>query len=379
MSALLKEAIFWGIIGAFESIVVVFVICFCMTAPARRNERARLFLDLLQTALDSGQSPERAIVAISDTHEASVSAHFHLLAAYIEEGATLAQGLDRANRFLPPGVAEVVKIGASENSLPRLLPAARAMLDDIRVRLRGAMNYVVIFLLVMVPAACVFLPMLSWFIWPRLREIMIDMEIPVPALTTLVFDHFDSGLLLEGFLLALILFFAFFYVGGRNVTGWMRFFGSAPDRLLLCLPWRRRRAQRDFASVLAVLLDAGLDETRAVELAGKATANRVFQKRAGRVVGKLREGLPLPEALRAIESENEFQWRWQCALRSGQGFFTALRGWHEALESRAFQQEQIAAHAITTVVVLLNGALVALIMSAVFAILIALINEGTLW
>jgi hypothetical protein len=87
----------------------------------------------------------------------------------------------------------------------------------------------------------------------------------------------------------------------------------------------------------------------------------------------------LPEALKEIEKSEEFQWRWTNALRAGKDFFAALRGWHETLETRAFQQEQAAAHAITSSIVLINGVLVATIASAVFLIFINLIDEASLW
>ena len=41
---------------------------------------------------------------------------------------------------------------------------------------------------------------------------------------------------------------------------------------MLCrLPWRRKRFQRDFSAMLAVLLDAEVPETEAVGLAAEAT------------------------------------------------------------------------------------------------------------
>jgi hypothetical protein len=89
--------------------------------------------------------------------------------------------------------------------------------------------------------------------------------------------------------------------------------------------------------------------------------------------------MPLPEALKVIERSEEFQWRWTSALRAGKDFFAALRGWHETLETRAFQREQAAAHVITSSIVLINGALVGSIAVAVFLIMISIIEEGCLW
>src|SRR5436190_24139686 len=138
----MKDIVFWALFIMLPFSIGIALAYACVTAPARRNERARLFLDLLDTAMRTGKSLERTIVAISDTHDRSVSVHFHLLAAHIEEGARLEHALVLTPRFLPASVAEVGKIGARENTLEKLLPAARAMLTDVNSRIRGAMHYV---------------------------------------------------------------------------------------------------------------------------------------------------------------------------------------------------------------------------------------------
>ena len=380
MTQSLRDFAIWALFIMLPLTGGVLIAYLCLTLPARRNQRASLFLDLLETGLRNGQSPERTIVAVSETHERIVSPYFHLLAAHIEEGARLEHALVLTPRFLPRAIAEVVKIGARENELGRLLPAARAMLIDVNSRLRGALNYVVVFAVVVVPGLFFLLPMLSIFIWPKLKAIVEDMEATPPAFTVMVFENPGIATTAQFLFLAVIVLFGFFYVIGprlRDVTGAV--FGGLPDRFSLMLPWRRYRTHRDFTAVLAILLDAGVQEEQAVQLAAQASANEVFVDRAERVVRHLRQGVSLPEALKAIETSPEFQWRWTNALRAGKDFFSALRGWHETLETRAFQQEQAAAHAITSAIVVINGLLVGSIAAAVFLIIIALIEEGTLW
>jgi hypothetical protein len=51
-----------------------------------------------------------------------------------------------------------------------------------------------------------------------------------------------------------------------------------------------------------------------------------------------------------------------------------LRGWHEALDAKAFQQEEVATHIATSGMVILNGVVVALIATAMFGILMAVLN-----
>jgi hypothetical protein len=61
------------------------------------------------------------------------------------------------------------------------------------------------------------------------------------------------------------------------------------------------------------------------------------------------------------------------------GFLSALAGWQEALDARAFAEEQTAAQLATTGLVLLNGLLVALLAVGVFGLLINILWAGILW
>ena len=380
MTPYLRDFAIWLLFFMLPMSGAILLAYICLTIPARRNERARLFIDLLETGLRAGQSPERTIVAISDTRDRSVSVHFHLLAAHIDEGARLEQALDLSPRFLPRSIAEVIKIGARENQLAKLLPAARAMLTDVTSRLSGALNYVVVFAVVVVPGMFFVLPAISIFIWPKLKQILIDMEAPPPAFTSMVFENYGLATAMQMIFLGVILFFGLMYVAGPRLQRWARnAFGGLPDWLALWLPWRRSRAHRDFTAVLAILLDAGMREPHAVKLAAQATGNDVFESRADRVLAELNEGVALPEALAKVERSREFQWRLANALRTGKDFFAALRGWHESLETRAFQQEQAAAHMITTSMVIINGLIVGAIACSLFLIFVSLIEEGALW
>jgi hypothetical protein len=80
-----------------------------------------------------------------------------------------------------------------------------------------------------------------------------------------------------------------------------------------------------------------------------------------------------------MDDERELSWRLSNALRSGRGFFRALAGWHESLDAKAFQLEQAWAQVATTVLVLVNGCVVASVVIAVFLVLIQLIDQAVLW
>lgn len=74
----------------------IYLLYFLLTLPLRRNERARLFLDLLELGLKEGRTPEAAVVEAASSRDRALGARFHLLAAFLERGLRLGQALDQA-------------------------------------------------------------------------------------------------------------------------------------------------------------------------------------------------------------------------------------------------------------------------------------------
>ena len=137
--------------------------------------------------------------------------------------------------------------------------------------------------------------------------------------------------------------------------------------------------QRDFSTMLAILLDSGVAEPDAVTLAADCAANGVFRQRAASAVEALKQGLKLTQAVQRMDDSGEFGWRLTNAFHGGAGFLQALAGWHESLDAKAFQQEQAAAHVITTALVLWSGLFVGAVVISVFMFLVSIINAGVLW
>jgi type II secretory pathway component PulF len=157
-------------------------------------------------------------------------------------------------------------------------------------------------------------------------------------------------------------FFAVLFLGGPRFVSWLEGrLVPAADWLWPRVPWRRNRLQRDFSAMLALLLDASLAEERAVTLAALSTANAAFIRLGRNAVERLRAGTKLPDALHCIDDTGEFHWRLKNAGQAGGRFLHALRGWHAWLRVRAYQQEQAAAQSISTGLVLLNAASVAVV------------------
>jgi type IV pilus assembly protein PilC len=370
------------ILGLLPACGAIYLIYFLLTLPLRRNERARMFLDLLELGLKEGHTPEAAITNASASRDRSLGARFHLLAAHIEQGLRLGQALVFVPRLLPPQVRAMLDVGERTGDIRKVLPACRLLLRDSVSDVRGALNYLVILAFAISPAVVTVPIMLRVYVFPKFLEVFSGMfeGASLPAFTRLVFGGSEVITMIQAAIIAVLWLATLAYIGGPRLRRWLSWFlPGAQDWFLALLPWRRKRLQRDFSAMLAVLLDSEVPEAEAVTLAAQATANLAVIHRATKVRKRLEQGVKLPEALRALDRSRELQWRLSNALRRGAGFVRALSGWHEALDARAFQLEQTAAQVATTGLVLLNGLIVGSILIAVFLVLVQLVNGGTLW
>jgi type II secretory pathway component PulF len=357
-----------------------YALYFFVSLPLRRQERVRLFLDLLETGLKQGHSLERTILSAAEARDRSLGVRFHLLAAYLEGGMGLGQALEKVPHFLPPQIPAMLKAALEAGVLGKILFACREQLKDGVAQVWKAQNYLALVALVISPAWIFIFWVLTIFVFPKYLAVAADLEATSTGLLQLLAQYKELLLACQLALLAFFYFGLFLFVGGPRAMSWLETIApTLADYVVFRLPWRRKRMQRNFSSMLAVLLDAGLPEAKAVGLAAQSAANRIFQRRADGVAADLERGVKLTEAVQRLDDSGEFHWRLTNAAHGGGGFLSALSGWHDALEAKAFQEEQAVAQLITTALVLLNGLLVGMLAVAVFQILIAIIDAGVLW
>ena len=349
---------------------------FVLTLPMRRAERARLFLDLVESTLKQGQPLEETLISLSKSRDQSMGLGFHILAAWLETGLSLQEALAKVPRFLPPQATAMLAAGRRMGDLGKVLPASRHLVGDAISQTRGAMNYLLVMTFVITPTGFSVLGLLSVFVIPRFMEVFAGLGLHNGIGPLFFLAAHVHGIILVQVLCLLVLWAAaIIYVGGPRMVAWLPIL----ERWHYCLPWRRRRMQRDFSHLLALLLDAGVPEGEALPLAAASAANSVFRRRAARALAALRQGMSLPEAVQAIDDSGEFRWRLRNAATAHGGFLRALTGWHESLDAKAFQLEQAAAHGITTALVLWSGFFVGLLTVSVFVVFTSLINAAVLW
>ena len=351
---------------------------FLLSMPLRRRDRALFFLDLLETVVNRGQPVEQAILSAAENHDRAIGVRFFMVAAHIEGGARLGEALDKVPSFLPPQVNAMIRAGEKLGDLKKVLPACREVLRVAPDTVRTTMHYMVAILLVFAPVAIFLITLLSTFVVPKFKDVAGGVGLTLWPLTKFVFTLNDHFVLVgfEALLFLALLAVTAVYIGGPGLVRWFQF-RSLPlvDWLTWRIPWKQKKLLCAFSAMLAVLLDGGVPEAEAVRLAGESTANEICRRRARRVIAALETGAKLEEAVRKFDDTGEFHWRLTNAAHAHGGFLDALRGWHESLDAKAFQQEETATHALTSGLVILNGVVVGLIAIGMFGMLVLMLKH----
>jgi len=370
------QAALWLLPG----IVLLLAAKLFIMAPVRRREAAHAFLDLLEMGVAHGRSPENTIVELSATGDKTLGKGFRRLAERIQDGTSLGHALESTPGVFPEPMAAMLQAGERLGDIRKVLPPCRDTLSAGPSRAMGAFNYLPVFSpLLPLVAVTLFLVIV---IIPKFQGIFHDLleSGPLPIATQIVISYAKTLVALSVLAAMLgILLLLLGRVRRRWPNAYSHSFKVLFDQCLFRLPWRRKRMQRDFSAMLAILLDAGIPESEAVTLAAQSTGNYVFVTRSHLVIGQLQQGEKLTDAIRAVDDSGELQWRLANAVHGPGGFLRSLQGWHDTLDAKAYQQEQAASQVLSTALIILNGVLVGIVALAVFQPIIAVIQREALW
>ncbi|MFO1478133.1 MAG: type II secretion system F family protein [Verrucomicrobiota bacterium] len=377
LKVLLSLAAFSVVIGAPVGIVL-WIAYYLLSLPLRRQERARCFVELVAAALHRGRPVETALVEISSGGDPLLGRSLRRLSTELSRGSRLGQALDKVPRLVPAPVRAMLHAGESIGDLRKVLPACNSILQDAQSHVRGAASYLVGMAFVFSPFAVFSLTTVMIIVIPKFNEVLIGIGGSAPPMFVFFRENAGRLIAVEAVFCAVLLLAGIVYTGGPRLRNWLR---RVPgwDWFAWQMPWKRNRMLRDFSSLLSILLDQSVPEAEAVDWAGRVADNSAFSRRLALTRARLARGERLVDALRPIGAGNEFAWRLENAAQGPAGFRSALAGWHESLDARAFQQEQAAAHLITSALVVVNGAIVAIVAVGVFGALVSIIETGVLW
>ena len=317
---------------------MVFAAYFVISLPLRRQERIRSILILLDSAIKEGRSVEETIVSVAATRDTGLGWRFFALAQSLRNGTLrLGQALDTVPGILPAQIVAMIKAGERLGDIRKVMPACRHLLKDWLVLIRNSVHYLMAATIATTPVAITIVAVLQTYVLPQFESVVAGMDIPFPAGLGFLIAHKTAFLCGETALTLIIWVTASFYIGTPPLFYWFEhLFPAMCDRLNFVVPWRYKRLQRDFSSMLAMLLDGGVPEPEAVTLAAECTANSLFIRRARAVVAALQQGVKLTEAIQLMDKSGEFKWRLANAIHGREGFLKAIVGWNEALDARAF-------------------------------------------
>ncbi len=352
---------------------------YLVSLPLRRQERARILVDLLELQATQHYHPTQAIKELSQTKDPALGVRFHLLAGYLESGHSLAEGLRRVPRLLPETIAGILSVGESLGSLNKVLPACQTHLTDAAATVRNVTNHLLMGLFVALPSLLT-LMLFIYQVWPKIQMIGEDYgvrSLPVIQYATALLP---KVLVVLSILYGLYYLGALFYVGGPRLRHWIEN-GIAPvtHAVAMSIPWHRKRLLRNFSIMLGVLLDSGVPESEALTLAATASSNQVLKGRVKRCTQALANGESLETAITRLDATPELSWRLRLAAHQPNGFQAALKGWWECLHTKARQQEQLSAQVFSVGMILLNGLIAATISISTFHLITQIIEQGSLW
>jgi len=363
----------WSLSIGIPVAVFSAAIFYMLSRPLRRQEQARFLLDLIESAIQQGQSIERYVISLSQARETSLGARFHRLAKVMERGCGLVRALETFPHLLPRQVPAMLKTGETLGDFSRVLPACRNVLQDGTSQSRALINYQLTFAFFVNPMAL----LLALFIFPKIYPVFMDIShslgIQAPPFFANLGRMFPLLIAVQLILVIIVYLSGIFLLGGARFMSWVEAecvgFTNFVDWLAMRVPWRRKRLLRDFSAMLGLLLDGGVPEHEAVYMAASGTANQSFMRRAEQARDRLLNGAKLTEAIQSIDDTGEFRWRLTNAAAASGSFFKALKGWHETLDAMAFKQEQAAAQVISTALTLLNAVTVTVIALGIFQLI----------
>ena len=190
------------------------VLHFLLSLPMRRRDRARFFLDLLETVVDRGQPVEAAILSAAEFQDRAIGPRFFMVAAHIESGLRLGGALARVPRFLPPQITAMIRTGEQLGDLKKVLPACREVLRPAPDTVRTTMHYMVGVLLIFAPLAIGLISVLSFFVIPKFSAVGSGMGLPVWPLAAFVFRFSPELVMFEAALFCALMAVAVVYLGG---------------------------------------------------------------------------------------------------------------------------------------------------------------------
>lgn len=234
-----------------------------------------------------------------DTDRAYVKKTLGEIIEDIQSGDSLHEAMAKRPKAFPSLYTNVVEIGENTGSLDAVffdLAKHYKRIDDLIKNVRKALIYPAFILTALLLAGYVFLTM----VFPPLFQLLEDFKVPLPAITKIVMAVSNALRDHGGKILVIVILLGVgFFFGRKNKTSkYYIDFGELNIPVIKGVFIQLRLAF--FMRYLSMLLSAGMDILRGLQLATDSVNNLVLQKFFNVSRDKVIEGEMLSEALRKV-------------------------------------------------------------------------------
>lgn len=262
-----------------------------------RSELA-LFTRRLADLSAAGLPLDRVIQVIAEQSESStLTAVCNEVLESVRAGNSVSDSLAQHPKLFPTIFTQTLKAGEASGQFPEVAQRL-AEFQERSVTRRGSITSALIYPAILACAAVGVVIFMLTFVVPKLSPIFDKLGSDLPATTKILLAA--TGFLTQrGLVLAIVLFIA-----GFAFRQWIRTPGGAlaRDRFLLNMPILGplflKSTVSQYSRILGTLVFGGVPILEALELAGRASGNLVFQKSGEQVQAEVREGRPIAAAMR---------------------------------------------------------------------------------
>lgn len=277
-----------------------------ISGPAEQEKRSKsvsksdlaLFTRRLADLSSAGLPLDRVLQVVAEQSESSTLANVAEQALEeVRGGIPVSEALSHHPKYFSGVFAQTLRAGEASGQFPEV--ASRlAEFQETEVARKSTIISALIYPAVLSSAAVSVIVFLMTYVIPKLKDVFTSLggKLPSSTLALLAISNFltQNYLILFGSIAGSI----FFY------RAWVRTDSGAltRDGLLLRLPGigtvARKATVSRFARVLGTLVYGGVPILEALDLAGKASGNKVFEKGTQQVLQEVREGQTIHQAMR---------------------------------------------------------------------------------
>lgn len=257
-----------------------------------------LFTRRMADLSGAGLPLDRVLQVIAEQSESAVLANVATSVLNdVRGGMPVSNALAQHPKLFPEVFTQTLKAGEASGQFPEV--ASRlADFQEMEVARRSQIISAMIYPSVLALTAVFVVVFLLTFVVPKLSGVFEDLGSDLPISTQILLA--TTGFITNNWVIIVGLI-----IGGIVMfRGWIATEAGAfaKDRLLITMPMIgpvvRKATVSRFARVLGTLVFGGVPILEALHLSGLASGNRVFHHSAEQVMGEVREGRAIAEAMR---------------------------------------------------------------------------------